>query len=202
MSKQTVKLEIAPNMTIFPQPYTLDQKGATLWLTGLSGSGKSTTAINLSRELARLGYVTRVLDADAVRHGLNSDLGFSTADRRENIRRIGEVAKLFNEIGVITIVSFISPYHHDRRMVRSAHEASKLTFIEIFTDAPLAVCEHRDPKGLYKQARAGNLGQFTGIDHPYEEPTSAELRLDTASNSASQCLDLIMAELKRRNIIE
>ena len=152
----------------------LGQKGATIWFTGLSGSGKSTIAFTLEHALVERGHLAYVLDGDNIRHGLNKNLGFSAADREENIRRIGEVAKLFADAGVITLTSFISPYRKDRDQARKIHEEAGLPFIEIFVDVPIEVCEKRDPKGLYKKARAalaeGKGMGFTGVDDPYEAP--------------------------------
>lgn len=153
----------------------LKQRGATIWLTGLSGSGKSTIAYTVEHELVKRGRLAYVLDGDNIRHGLNKNLGFSPEDRTENIRRIGEVAKLFADTGVVTLTSFISPYRADRDIVRETHDAGKLPFIEVYVEAPVEVCEQRDPKGLYKKARAGEIKEFTGISAPYEEPLKAEL---------------------------
>ena len=152
----------------------LNQKGCVLWFTGLSGSGKSTVACTLEHALNSQKKMTALLDGDNVRHGLNSNLGFSPEDREENIRRIGEVSKLFADAGIITLVSFISPYLKDRQAVR---ERCPGDFVEIYMKIPLDVCEQRDPKGLYKKARAGKLKGMTGIDAPYEEPTNPELTI-------------------------
>src|SRR5512137_690122 len=152
----------------------LKQKGCTIWFTGLPSSGKSTTAFTLEHELISLGYLAYVLDGDNVRHGLNRNLGFSAEDREENIRRIGEVAKLFADAGVITMTSFISPYRKERDLARKIHGEAGLRFVEIFVDTPVDICEERDPKGLYKKARRGELKGFTGIDDPYEEPLNPE----------------------------
>jgi adenylylsulfate kinase len=157
----------------------IGQKGCTIWFTGLPSSGKSTTAFTLEHKIISLGYLAYVLDGDNVRHGLNKNLGFSEADREENIRRIGEVAKLFADAGVITMTSFISPYRRDRDLARDLHRDAGLRFIEVFVDAPLQVCEARDPKGLYKKARRGELKGFTGIDDPYEPPLCPELIVNT-----------------------
>lgn len=151
------------------------QKGATLWFTGLSGSGKSTLAFSLEHLLNDNGYKCYVLDGDNVRHGLNSNLGFSDADREENIRRVGEVSKLFADAGMIVLSSFISPFRRDRRFVRELHAADDLPFIEVFMDTPLDICEDRDPKKLYEKARRGEIKNFTGIDSPYEVPEQSEL---------------------------
>ena len=159
----------------------LAQSGATLWFTGLSGSGKSTIAFTLEHALIERGRLAYVLDGDNIRHGLNSNLGFSAADREENIRRIGEVAKLFSDTGVIALTSFISPYRKDRDRVRQIHLHAGLPFVEVLVDVPIDVCETRDPKGLYKKARAalaqGKGMGFTGVDDPYEPPQAPEIIL-------------------------
>ena len=176
----------------------LGRSGATLWLTGLSASGKSTIAEALERALVQQKTVAYRLDGDNVRHGLNSNLGFSAEDRHENIRRIGEVAKLFADSGAVAITAFISPYRVDRDLARQIHDGAGLKFVEVFVDAPLEVCEQRDPKGLYRKARAGELRGFTGIDDPYEPPLRPELVLRTAEHDVDtcvrQCLELL-AEL-------
>jgi adenylylsulfate kinase len=161
----------------------LQQKGCTIWLTGLSASGKSTLAFTLEHALVQRNRMAYVLDGDNVRHGLNKNLGFSAEDREENIRRIGEVAKLFADAGIITITSFISPYCRDRDLARKIHTDAGLFFVEVFVDAPLEVCEHRDPKGLYKKARTGEIKGFTGIDDPYERPVDPDLVINTADMS-------------------
>jgi len=175
-------------------------KPAVVWLTGLSGCGKSTLAMALERALLADGRMAYVLDGDNVRHGLNKNLGFSAEDRTENIRRIGEVAKLFVASGVMAITSFISPFRADRDAVRKLMGPGE--FIEIFVDAPLAVCESRDPKGLYKKARAaaaeGKGLQFTGIDSPYEAPLSPELHLHTDEASPEACVESIIAYLRHQ----
>lgn len=163
----------------------LKARGCTLWFTGLSGSGKSTIASALEAELVRRGVFAYRLDGDNIRHGLNANLGFSASDREENIRRIGEVAKLFADAGVIAITSFISPYRADRARVRALHEAAGLPFVEVFVNTPIEVCEARDPKGLYKKARAGEIKGFTGIDDPYEAPERPEIDLKTAEGSVA-----------------
>src|SRR5690606_1867210 len=149
----------------------------TIWFTGLSASGKSTIACALEQVLVQSGMPAYRLDGDNIRHGLNKNLGFSAADRAENIRRIGEVARLFADSGVIALTAFISPYRADRDLAREVHEKDKLGFFEVFVDTPIDVCEQRDPKGLYKKARAGELKGFTGIDDPYEAPAKPELVL-------------------------
>jgi bifunctional enzyme CysN/CysC len=151
--------------------------GATVWFTGLSGSGKSTVAAELERALVAAGRPAYLLDGDNLRHGLNADLGFSATDRSENIRRVGEVARLFADAGVVALVPVISPYRVDRDRARAVHEAVGVPFVEVFVDTPLDVCEARDPKGLYAKARAGEIKGFTGIDDPYEAPLRPDLRL-------------------------
>jgi bifunctional enzyme CysN/CysC len=155
----------------------LGLRGATVWFTGLSGSGKSTVATEVERLLVARGRPTYLLDGDNLRHGLNADLGFSAADRDENVRRVGEVARLFADAGVVALVPLISPYRAGRDRVRALHAAAALPFLEVYLDTPLDECERRDPKGLYKKARAGELRGFTGIDDPYEAPLAPELTL-------------------------
>lgn len=179
----------------------LKQKGATLWFTGLSGSGKSTVAVALEKALAERGHLSYRLDGDNVRLGINKNLGFSAEDRAENVRRIGEVAKLFVDAGVIVLSSFVSPYRLDRDRVRELHDASEMDFIEIYVECPLEEAEKRDPKGLYKKARAGEIKNFTGIDDPYEAPEKAELVLKTAELSLEQEVDAVIALLEQRGII-
>lgn len=176
----------------------LNQKGATLWFTGLSGSGKSTIAFTLEHALVQMGHLAYVLDGDNIRHGLNRNLGFSAADREENIRRIGEVAKLFADTGVIVMTSFISPYRKDRDLCRELHVAAKLPFLEIHVATPIATCETRDPKGLYKKARAGELKGFTGIDDPYEVPVSPEITLDATGTSPQDASVQIIEYLRAK----
>jgi adenylylsulfate kinase len=179
----------------------LKQRGATLWFTGLSGSGKSTTAFTLEHALVQRGHLAYVLDGDNIRHGLNKNLGFSAADREENIRRIGEVAKLFADAGLIVMTSFISPYRKDRDTVRGLHEAASLPFIEVFVNTSIEVCEARDPKGLYKKARAGELKNFTGIDDPYEAPLKPELTIDAATATPQQAVELLLGHLQRQGLL-
>jgi bifunctional enzyme CysN/CysC len=171
--------------------------GVTVWLTGLSGSGKSTVAVELERALVASGRLAYLLDGDNLRHGLNADLGFSAADRTENIRRIGEVARLFADAGVVALVPVISPYAADRDRARAVHAAAGLPFVEVFVDTPLAECERRDPKGLYARARAGEIRGFTGIDDPYETPDRPDLRLTPADGppdaQARRVLDAVAA---------
>lgn len=173
--------------------------GAVLWFTGLSASGKSTVANTVDHKLHALGKHTYVLDGDNVRHGLNKNLGFSAEDRAENIRRIGEVAKLFADSGIITTTAFISPYRADRDQVRSILPEGQ--FIEIFVDASLETCEARDPKGLYKKARAGEIKGFTGIDDPYEAPESPELTLDADNKGIDDLADEVIAYLDSKGIL-
>lgn len=205
----------------------LKQKGCTLWLTGLSGSGKSTLAVALEQVLVGLGHAAYVLDGDNVRFGLNAGpqilmktrdyseeaakrfgLAFSAEDRVENVRRVGEVAKLFADAGMITVASFISPYRRDRAAVRAIHEQNKigpLPFIEIYVSTDIAVCESRDPKGLYKQAReavaAGKGIGFTGIDDPYEIPESPELTVDTGKVATREAISQVLEYLKVRGLL-
>ena len=180
----------------------LRQKGATIWFTGLSGSGKSTIAVALERALFRRGKLSYRLDGDNVRLGINKNLGFSEADRRENIRRIGEVAKLFGDAGAISLSAFISPYAADRDEVRRLHEDADLSFVEVFVDCPLSEAERRDPKGLYKRARAGEIRNFTGIDDPYEEPANPEIHLRTDRLTVEEEVSAIIGYLERHGIIE
>ncbi len=183
----------------------LKQKGATLWFTGLSGSGKSTIAFTLEHALVQRGRLAYVLDGDNIRHGLNKNLGFSAADREENIRRIGEVAKLFADCGVVTLTSFISPYRKDRDLVRALHVEAKLPFIEVHLNTPIETCEQRDPKGLYKKARAavasGKGMGFTGVDDPYEAPLQPELTIDATSTPPQQAAALLIQYLEKANIV-
>jgi bifunctional enzyme CysN/CysC len=177
----------------------LGQKGATVWLTGLSASGKSTIAVQLEQQLIAQGRLCYILDGDNVRHGLNRDLGFSMEDRKENIRRIAEVAALMNEAGVIVISSFISPYRLDRQSARDV--IGEDSFIEAFVQASLEVCERRDPKGLYVKARSGEIQQFTGISDPYEEPENAEITLLTEELTPDDAARMIIEGLQARGII-
>jgi len=205
----------------------LKQKGCTLWFTGLSGSGKSTLAVALEQVLIQRGHATYVLDGDNVRFGLNAGpkilmetrgyaeasakrfgLGFSAEDREENIRRIGEVAKLFADAGLITLTSFISPYRKDRDAARAIHEKNNggaIPFIEVYMSTPIAVCEERDPKGLYKQARAavaqGKGMGFTGVDDPYEAPLTPELTIDTGTTTTKEAVATLLNFLQGRGIL-
>jgi len=178
----------------------LGQRGVTVWLTGLSGSGKSTVAVAAERKLAEKGRATYVLDGDNVRHGLNKNLGFSHEDRTENIRRIGEVAKLFVDAGLIVFSSFISPYRSDRDAVRALHDENR--FVEVYVDADLATCEARDVKGLYERARAGKIPEFTGISAPYEAPEDPELVLSTGGESVDQSVAKLIDFLAKRGYVE
>lgn len=179
----------------------LGQKGATLWFTGLSGSGKSTIAVALEKALFQRGKLTYRLDGDNVRLGINKNLGFSAEDRTENIRRIGEIAKLFVDAGVIALSSFISPYQVDRQRVRELHAESGYPFVEIFVDCALSTAEERDPKGLYKKARAGEIKNFTGIDDPYEAPQSPEIHLRTDQMSLDEEVEIIIDYLQQQGFI-
>ena len=177
----------------------LAQKGIVLWFTGLSASGKSTIARKLEAKLYSQKKLVYVLDGDNIRHGLNKDLGFSAKDREENIRRIGEVSHLFQDAGVIVLTAFISPYRRDRDMVRNL--LPKKRFWEIFVHAPLAICEERDPKGLYKKARMGEIPEFTGISAPYEKPKSPEVVLDTKKMDIKECVSVLIDKLKKNEFI-
>jgi len=174
-------------------------KGVTLWFTGISCSGKSTLADELQRRLFERGYLTYVLDGDNIRHGLNRDLGFSPEDRTENIRRIGEVARLFSDAGVINMVAFISPYRADRRRARDVARDGE--FIEIFCRCDLKVCEERDTRGLYRKARAGEIPEFTGISAPYEEPENPEIILQTDRESVDESAQEVISFLEEKGII-
>ena len=180
----------------------LGQQGATLWFTGLSGSGKSTIAVALEQALFQRSKLSYRLDGDNIRLGINKNLGFSADDRSENIRRIGEIAKLFVDSGVIALSSFISPYRADRDRVRELHAESNFAFIEVFVDCSLAEAEARDPKGLYKKARAGEIKNFTGIDDPYEAPTQPEIHLHTDKMTLEEEVDVIMAYLEQHGFID
>jgi len=174
-------------------------KGIAIWLTGLSGSGKSTLANSLEAALFKKGCNTIILDGDNIRHGLNSDLGFSAMDRKENIRRIGEVAKLLTENGMIVITSFISPFRKDRDAVRK--KMKKRDFIEVFLNCDIKTCVKRDPKGLYKKAHSGKIKDFTGISSSYEKPLHPEIELDTAALNADKCAQMIIGYLRKKGYI-
>ena len=178
----------------------LGHKGCTMWFTGLSGSGKSTVAVALEKALWDRGICSYILDGDNVRHGLNKDLGFSPEDRTENIRRIGEVAKLFTDAGVINLTAFISPYRNDRDEVRKMNEDGD--FIEVYIDCPLEVCESRDVKGLYAKAREGKIPEFTGISAPYEEPHNPEITLKTGDNTLDDSVAQCIAYLESNGYID
>lgn len=177
----------------------LGHGAATVWLTGLSGSGKSTVAFAVERALVDRGVAAYVLDGDNVRHGLNRDLGFSPDDRTENIRRIGEVCRLMVDAGLIVLTAFISPYRHDRALVRELHPDG--AFIEVFVDTPIEVCEARDVKGLYAKARAGDIPEFSGVSAPYEPPALPELTLDTSSLALDACIEQVIDELDARGML-
>ncbi|XP_066550040.1 bifunctional 3'-phosphoadenosine 5'-phosphosulfate synthase 2b [Amia ocellicauda] len=176
-------------------------RGCTVWLTGLSGAGKTTTGFALEEYLVSHGIPCYSLDGDNIRHGLNKNLGFTSADREENIRRVAEVARLFADAGLVCITSFISPFTKDRNDARKIHENAGLPFFEVFVDAPLDVCESRDVKGLYKKARAGEIKGFTGIDSDYEKPESPELVLKTGETTLNQCIQQVVKLLKDQNIV-
>jgi adenylylsulfate kinase len=188
--------DVTPDM----RKENMGQQGASLWLTGLSASGKSTIAMALEKILLSRGTHAYCLDGDNIRHGLNKNLGFSAEDRAENIRRIGEVTKLFADSGMITINSFISPYRVDRDQARAAHDESKIPFFEIFVHCPLEEAEKRDPKGLYKKARAGEIKGFTGIDDPYEAPESPELVLNTHQQTVEESALALLKMLEDHGI--
>jgi len=177
----------------------LNQRGCVVWLTGLSGSGKSTIACALEAALIKREALSYVLDGDNIRHGLNKDLGFSAEDRKENIRRIGEVAALFSQAGVITIAAFISPYSEGRLNARLS--AGESRFIEVFLEVSLEECERRDPKGLYRKARAGQLINMTGIDAPYEVPEAPSLTLHTEQMDVNECVERIVAYLEQNGFV-
>lgn len=177
----------------------LNQRGCVIWFTGLSGSGKSTIARGLEERLIGEGHLAYVLDGDNLRHGLNSDLGFSPEDRRENIRRVGETAALFADVGLIAITAFISPYRADRDAARQT--VGEKRFIEVYLDVPLEICEKRDPKKLYKKAHTGEIPDFTGISAPYEIPEKPEIILDTLEKNFSDCVDVIMKYLTDSNML-
>ena len=177
----------------------LAQQGVVLWFTGLSGSGKSTIAFAVEHALTERGRLAYVLDGDNIRHGLNNNLGFSATDRTENIRRIGEVSRLFADAGLITLSSFVSPYRSDRDKVRTLLDEGD--FVEIFVNTPLALCEQRDPKGLYKKARSGEIPNFTGISDPYEPPITPELEIRTAELTVEAAASLVLDLLEQRGKI-
>ena len=177
----------------------LGQRGVVLWFTGLPGSGKSTVANEVAHMLHERGHLAYVLDGDNIRHGLNRDLGFSPEDREENIRRIGEVANLFADAGIIAITAFISPYRKDRDRVRKLLGEGR--FIEVYVNCPLEVCEQRDPKGMYAKARRGEIPEFTGVSAPYEPPEAPEIELRTDLMSVEECARVVVEYLEKRNLI-
>ncbi|EMD37451.1 hypothetical protein CERSUDRAFT_154096 [Gelatoporia subvermispora B] len=179
----------------------LGQKGVTIWFTGLSASGKSTIACALEQHLLHLHKFAYRLDGDNVRFGLNKDLGFDEKSRNENIRRIGEVSKLFSDASCVTLTAFISPYRADRAVAREVHDKSGIPFVEVFIDAPLHVVEQRDPKGLYKRARAGEIKDFTGISAPYEAPESPEIHIKTADCDVTEAVRIITQYLSDKGYI-
>src|SRR4051812_2344284 len=198
----------SPNVTWHDEATSRDERwsatgtrGATVWLTGLSGSGKSTIAVELSRMLVARGLATYSLDGDNLRHGLNGDLGFSADDRTENIRRVGEVARLFADAGVVAVVPVISPYRDGRHHARRIHDEIGLDFLEIYVDTPIEVCEARDVKGLYAKARSGALTGFTGIDDPYEAPEYADLVIAGDRTSAPDAAAAIVEVLIARGVV-
>jgi adenylylsulfate kinase len=189
----------AGNVTRADREKINGHKGFTVWFTGLSGSGKSTIAVAVEKALWERGVRTYILDGDNVRHGLNSNLGFSPEDRTENIRRIGEVSKLFNDAGLVALTAFISPYRADRDKVRALMADGD--FLEVFVDCPVEECEKRDVKGLYAKARAGQIKEFTGISAPYEEPAKPELVLRTHELSEQQSVDKVLGHLEEKGYI-
>lgn len=197
-----------PSLSRAEREASRKQKGFTIWFTGLSASGKSTVATALEQHLLHLGLAAYRLDGDNVRFGLNKDLGFSEADRNENIRRISEVAKLFADSATIALTSFISPYRADRKVARDLHAVSgagqdePLAFVEVYVDIPIEVAEQRDPKGLYKKARAGEIKDFTGISAPYEAPENPEIVIKTHENSVEECVAQIVKYLEEKGLIK
>ena len=181
------------------QQEQLRQKGCTIWLTGLPCAGKSTTAFSLEKKLLQRGYLTYVLDSDNIRHGLNNDLGFSPRDRAENIRRIGQVARLFSDAGIVVITSFISPFRKDRELAREIHERSGIGFVEVFVDTPLSLCEQRDQRELYKKAREGEIPEFTGVDGDYEKPVRPSLVVQPAEQSPEEIAEIIADFIEENN---
>jgi bifunctional enzyme CysN/CysC len=175
--------------------------GATVWFTGLSGSGKSTVAAEVTRNLVAAGVTTYTLDGDNLRHGLNGDLGFSPDARSENVRRVAEVARLFADAGIVVLVPVISPYRAGRAHARALHDAAGLDFVEVFVDAPLEVCEERDPKGLYAKARAGELPGFTGVDDPYEAPAAPDVVVETARMPPPEAAAVVVDALRTRGVM-
>ena len=202
MDKQVTTDNIVWHQHFIDKAARSAQKGhqpALLWFTGLSGSGKSTLAGALEAELMRRGIHTYLLDGDNVRHGLCSDLGFATADRQENLRRVGEVAKLMVDAGLVVLAAFVSPYRAERAAIRARLPEGE--FIEVFVDTPLSECEQRDPKGLYKKARAGEIKHFTGIDDPYEAPEQAEIHLQNHGQVVGLVLNSLLTQLEALGVI-
>lgn len=198
---ETLQTQSAPQkVTRTQREERFQQTGTILWFTGLSGSGKTTLSIALENLLFQRNALVTILDGDIVRSGLNQDLGFSAEDRKENIRRIGEVAKLLANQAFLVIVAFISPFREDRELIRQSVEDGR--FIEVFIDCPLQVCEERDTKGLYKKARKGEISDFTGISSPYEPPVSPEILLKTAENSVEECVGQIIQFLEQADIFK
>jgi adenylyl-sulfate kinase len=177
----------------------LDQKGCTVWLTGLPSAGKSTSAFALEKELLKRGYLAYVLDSDNIRHGINADLGFSEGDRAENIRRVGQIAKLCADAGIVVIASFISPFRKDRDLARELHERAGLAFLEVFVDTPLNICEQRDPRELYKLARDGEIPGFTGVDSDYEKPAKPALTVKP-SEQLPEKIAVVIADVLEEKI--
>lgn len=176
------------------EPFAIPgQRAVTVWLTGLSGAGKSTLAAHLRTALGAHGRCCATLDGDALRHGVSRDLGFTPGDRTENVRRAAELARLLNDQGLVVIAALITPYRHERALARSIVGASR--FVEVFVSTPVALCEARDPKGLYRRARAGDLTGFTGVDAPYERPTSPSMVVDTGGRTPEQCIDALLPRL-------
>lgn len=190
-----------PNLTHEERKDLTKQSGLTIWLTGLSASGKSTIACALEQYLLKNNHNAYRLDGDNVRFGLNKDLGFSEADRNENIRRISEVSKLFNDSCCIAITSFISPYKNDRKFARELHEKDNLPFVEVYVDVPIEIAEQRDPKGLYKKAREGIIKEFTGISAPYEAPENPEIHIVNDNITIEDAAQQIVDYLKQKNYI-
>lgn len=208
MSDSSGAARRSPNVVWHPSEFPRDERwslvgshGVTLWFTGLSGSGKSTVAVAVERKLLELGRHTYMLDGDNLRHGLNGDLGFSDDDRDENVRRASEVARLFADAGVISLVPLISPFRAGRDRAREVHKAADLPFLEVFIDTPIEICEQRDPKGLYKLARSGEITDFTGISSPYEAPLEPELRLTPEDGDPAGQADLVLAALRSAGIL-
>lgn len=190
---------VTPNTVWHPSSFDRSARpfpGATVWFTGLSGSGKSTVAVEVEAALVAAGRPAYLLDGDNLRQGLNGDLGFTADDRSENVRRVGEVARLFADAGVVALVPVISPYLVDRNRVREIHSLAGVPFLEVFVDTPIEICEARDPKGLYAKARAGEIKGFTGIDDPYEAPVAPELRLTPADGDPAAQAALVLAALR------